>query len=130
MGYERNRSGLPPDRMLREKTLGHCPRLLILGSEWELLVMSKDDKARPFSMSSEVLDLETDKRVLSHPFDFLTQCGKAVEKITGQVDMNGNDVRLIVVGAGQPGETGLGKHCAALLLRHFLDDHGEPHTIK
>ena len=59
MGYERNSSGLPPDRMPREKTLGHCSRLFILGSEWELLVMSKDDKARPFPVSSEVLDLET-----------------------------------------------------------------------
>ena len=44
--------------------------------------------------------------------------------------MNGNDVRLIVVGARQPGETRLGKHCAALLLRHLLDYHGEPHTTR
>jgi hypothetical protein len=34
------------------------------------------------------------------------------------------------VGAGQPRETRLGKHRAALLLRHLPDYHGEPHTIR
>jgi hypothetical protein len=76
-------------------------------------------------VSDDFVDLETDKGILSHPFDFLTQCGVAIEKLAVQVDMNGNDVRLVVPGARQASDIRPGEHCAALSLRHLLNYHGD-----
>jgi hypothetical protein len=110
--------------MPQKEALGYSSRALILGSVWELFVMPEYDDARPLPVSYEFVDLETDKGILSHPFDFLTQCGVAIEKLAVQVDMNGNDVRLVVPGARQASDIRPRKHCAALSLRHLLDYHG------
>ena len=123
MRGERNRGGLPPHGMPLKEALGDSSRVLILGSVWELLVMPEYDDARPLSVSDEFVDLETDKGILSHPLDFLTQCRVAIEKLAVQVDMNGNDVRLVVPGARQASDIRAGEHCPALSLRHLLDYH-------
>lgn len=83
--------------------------------------MPEYDDARPLPVSYEFVDLETDKGILSHPLEFLTQCGVAIEKLAVQVDMNGNDVRLVVPGARQASDIRPGEHCAALSLRYLLD---------
>jgi hypothetical protein len=107
-----------------KEALGYPSRAMILGSGWELLVTPEYDDARPLPVSDEFVDLETDKGILSHPLDFLTQSGVAIEKLALQVDVNGNNVRLVVQGARQASDIRPGEHCAALSLGHFLDYHG------
>jgi len=41
-------------------------------------------------MRCQLVDLEADKGILSHPYYFLTQRGIAIETLTVQVDMDGN----------------------------------------
>src|SRR5580765_1559559 len=119
MRGERNRGGLPPHRMALKEALSYRSRALMFGRRWKLLVMSEYDHARPLPVSCALVDLETDKRILPHPFDFLTQCGVAIEKLAVQVDVNGHDVWLVVPGARQPSDRCRAEHCAALLLRHL-----------
>src|SRR5476649_186083 len=108
-----------------KEALGDPSRALMLGSVWELLVMPEYNDARPLPERDEFVELETDKRILSHPLDFLTQCGEAIETLAVQVNMDGNDVRLVVPGARQASDLHSGEHGAALSLRHLLDDHGK-----
>ena len=92
--------------------------------------MPEYDDARPLPVSYEFVDFETDKGILSHPLDLLTKCGVAIEELAVQIDMNGNDVRLVVPGARQASDIRPGEHCTALLLRHLLDYHGKAHTTR
>jgi hypothetical protein len=128
MRSERNRRGLPPGGMPLKEALGYMSRALILGSVQELLVPPEYDDACPSFVRNDLVDLETDKRVLSHPLDFLTQCGVAIEKLAVQVNTNRNNVRLVVTGACQASDIRPGKHCAALAFGHLLDYHVKPQT--
>jgi len=123
MRGKRNGGGLPPHRMALKEALRDRSRALMFGRRRELLVMSEYDHARPLPVSCELVELETHERILSHPFDFLTQRGVAVEKFAVQVDVNGNDVRLVVPGARQSSDVCRAEHRAALLLRHLLNYH-------
>jgi hypothetical protein len=121
MADERNRGWLPPHGTPLKEALGYASRFLILRGVWKLLVMPDYDDARPLPVRHEFVDLETDKGILSHPLDFLTQCGVAIEILVIQVDMNRHDIRLVVSGAGQASDMIPGEHRAALSLRHLLD---------
>ena len=62
--------------------------------------------------------IETDQRVLSHPLNFLAEHCVAIEIVGLEVDMNGNNVRLVVPSARQasdisPGE--LARHSRAVI---------------
>jgi hypothetical protein len=106
-----------------KEALGNTSRALILGGVWELLVTPEYDDACPFAVSDEFVDFETDKGILSHPLDFLTQCGVAIEKLAVQIDMNGNNVWLVVMGACQASDICPREHCTALSFGHLLDYH-------
>ena len=116
MVCERHRGGLPPDRMLLKEVLGDTSRTSELGRVGKLLVSSEDDKRDPLCSTRNFIELETNKRILSHPLDFLTESGEAIEVVV-EVDMNRNDVRLVVQRARQPTEVCLGEYCAALTNR-------------
>src|SRR5690349_6887529 len=102
---ERNRGRLPPGGMPLKEALGYASRALILESVWELLITPEYDDARPLPVAHEFVDFEADKRILSHPVDLLTQRGVAIEELSLQIDMNGNDVRLVVLGARKTSST-------------------------
>jgi hypothetical protein len=106
-----------------KEALGYTSRGLILGSVWEFFVPPEHDDARPLAESHEFVNLDTDKGILSHPLDLLTQCGVAIEKLAVQVDANRNNVRLVVPGARQASDIRPGEHCAALSFGHLLDYH-------
>jgi hypothetical protein len=88
--------------------------------------VSADDDAHPVAVGCQLIDLDTDERILSHPLDLLPERRVAVEKLPLQIDTDGNDVRLIVEGTRQPGNILSGQHLPALLVRHLMDTHGKP----
>jgi hypothetical protein len=51
----------------------------------------------------------------------------AVERSSGEVDMNGNDVRLLVHRTREASEACAHKHRLALAVRHFLNYHAISH---
>jgi hypothetical protein len=108
-----------------EEALGDFPRALMMWRVWELLVLPEHDYARPLPVSGEFIHLDTDKGILAHPLDFHAERGVAIQALAVEVDMNGNDIRLVVLGARQPGDMRPGEQCAALWFRHFLDSHGQ-----
>ncbi len=121
MRGERNRGGLPPHGTPLKEAFGYASRTLMLRSRGELLVTPEYDDACPLLVSPEFVDLKTDKGILPHPLDLLTQCGKAIEELAVQLDMNGDDVRLVGPDARQSSDKPLPEHCAALTLRHLMD---------
>ena len=101
---ERNRCGLPPYRMPLKELLGNTPFVLIPGDVWKFLVSTDDNDGRPLVIGAHLVHFEAHERILSHPFDFLPQCGEAVEVRVVKVDVNGNDVRLVVQCARETSE--------------------------
>lgn len=85
--------------------------------------MPEYDDARPLLVSDEFVYFETDKRILSHPLDFLTERRVAIEKLAVQVDVKGNDVGLVIQGARQASDIRPGQYCVTLSLRYLLNDH-------
>ena len=96
-------SWLPPHGVSLKEAFGRPARVFILRCVGKLLIVSADDDAHPVAVRCELVDLDTDERILSHPLDFLPERRVAVEKLPLQIDADGNDVRLIVEGTGQPG---------------------------
>lgn len=123
VSVERNRGGLPPDRMHLKEALGDTSRVLIIGGVWEFLVTPENDDAHPLPVSDEFVHFETDEGILSHPFDLLTECGVAIEELSLEIDMYGNDVGLVVPGARQTSGIRPGEQCTAFLLRHLQNYH-------
>ena len=76
MRGERNRGGLPPHGMLLKKALGYLSRTPMFRSIWELLVLPEYDDACPLAVSHELVDLEADKGILSHPLDLCPSVAK------------------------------------------------------
>src|SRR4029450_13082178 len=64
---------LPPHGVSLKQTLGYPARVFILRCVRKLLIMSGDDHAHPVAVGVELVDLDTDERILSHPFDFLSE---------------------------------------------------------
>jgi hypothetical protein len=96
-------SWLPPHGVSLKHAFGCPARVFILGCVRKLLIVSDDDDAHPVAVRCELVDLDTDERILSHPLDLLPERRVAVEILPLQIDADRNDIRLIVEGTGQPG---------------------------
>jgi hypothetical protein len=124
MRDERNGAGLPPYGMPLKETFGDLPVIFIGRHVWQLFVLPEHEDRRPLLVRAQFLDLETHKGIFSHPLDFLSHCGEAIEGAVVEIDMDRNDVRLVVAGAGKAREGGSLQDGAALTMGQFLDDHG------
>src|SRR4030095_13577366 len=123
MSGERNGRGLPPHRMPLKEMLSHTAGVRVLECIWKLLVLAEDNQRSPLFVISEFLDLEAHEWVHSHPVDFLSNRRIAIEESIGEVDMNGNDVRLAVHSTREASEACARQHRLALAMRHFLNYH-------
>ena len=121
---EWNRGGLPPHRMTLKEALGQASQTRVLCRVGKFFIVPQHDDAGPLPVGVEFLTLETDQRILAHPFDFLAQRGVPIEVVALEVDTNGHDSRLIVPGAGESSDIAPGQHRAALRLGHLVDVHG------
>ena len=68
-----------------------------------------------------LLHLYTDQWVRTHPLDFLTDRGKAIETLIVVSEIDRHDVRLTPVDAREPSETRTGQQVHAHLPGQFLD---------
>jgi hypothetical protein len=111
---------MPLEEALRYRTGPLIPRCA-----WKFFVATENEEAGPFPWNGEVIYFEADQRILPHPFDFHAEGGVPVQVPAVEVDMNGNDVRLIVLRAGEASDARRGKQCPALPVGQLLNDHGE-----
>ena len=113
-GKEERRA--PPRRMPLKEALGNPSGFLVVRGQWELFVTPDDDDTPPLSVGQDFVDFHADKWILPHPLDFLAQCGVTIEVVVLEVDMYGNDVRLVAPGARQAGEARRDEHLLAFCL--------------
>src|SRR5215510_7358717 len=78
-GLRSSVSGLPPHGPFFEQGLGLTEDPGILRLVSELFIAAEHNNTCPFVVGTYFVDLNADERIVSHPFDLLSDRGKAIE---------------------------------------------------
>jgi hypothetical protein len=109
--------------MLLKEAFGHLAGALVARRVRELLVATKYDDGGPVPIRGELVALETNQRVRSHPFDFATERGVPIQELAVQIDPQRDNVRLVVPSTRQADYVVPCQHPPAFLRRHLLYQH-------
>jgi len=85
-------------------------------------ISSKDNDARPIVVTSNVVSLYADQRILPHPFNLPPQRGKAVQAVGVIGEIDGNNIRPVVTAASKSAVAEPHQHLATSLLRIVMDN--------
>ena len=100
-----------------------------LGIFGQFLITPFDHYACPIHVTVYFIDFYTNKRVQTHPFDLLSHRRKPIKMVRLVREINGHDVRLILVGASKPPETDSGKDVGRFMSTHLTYKHSPPFRI-
>ena len=70
-------------------------------------------------MAQDLVNLHTDEWIRTHPLDFLSQSGKAVEVVRLVSEIDWNDLGAVLVDTCEPAEPLARKHIPTLFAFHF-----------
>ena len=124
------RSGEPPFRVLLQQLCGSAAFFGIFRSTIQLAVAPEHENRGPVVFVLDVVDLDTNGRILAHPLDLLPDARKRVDatalRLEGEVDRN--DVRLVQMRAGEPAERPVAQEVDTLFDTQRVDPHCAPET--
>ena len=113
--FSGRKGGLPPAQAFIKSLQGVQTFRANRSSIGQFLISARDDHAHPSKMVYYLIDFHTHFRILAHPFDLLSDGGKAVEMVGFICEVNGNYVRLIVDGASESSKDTSSHHFLAFL---------------
>ena len=84
----------------------------------------------PLRLSSDFINLYTDLGISTHPHNFFSERGDDIDEVTLACKANWHYVWLITQRAPKPSERCVCESLAALLLRHFIHQHGRSRLVR
>jgi hypothetical protein len=74
-------------------------------------------------MPANFVCLYANQRILSHPFDLSSQRGKTAQSVGVECEIEGNDIRPVVIGATESAVTQPGQKLATFPAANLGDEH-------
>src|SRR4029077_5619503 len=90
----------------------------------QFLIATIDNYAHPLRLTCDFINLYTDLGISAHPHNFFPERGEDIDEITLACKANRHYVWLITQRAPKPSERCVCQGLPALLLRHFIHQHG------
>ena len=113
----------PPHRALLEHPVSPIPLPLVFGSVRQLFVVAEHDDALPLKATDDFIRLNTDARVRAHPLDLLATRRKSVKMPFVVSEIDGYNIRLIVVGTRDSAKAQSPQCINTLLIGHLVNEH-------
>ena len=90
--------------------------------------MPEGNNAHPVVVSNDFVNLHAHERILAHPLDLPSQRGEAVQAVSVEGKINGNDVGSIVGDTSKPPKAESGEQFATFAVAHLGYKHKSPAT--